>query len=155
MAINENTVRKLSIDIKKAYDSQIPKRIKGKFRAAMNKKNKKISRLLSEAIGKFILEAEIKGMAEGLVSIESVELGSSPKIKWSAPVVVKSVGVTYGFGTVGKVTTTGRGIAIGHEVVPKFKNVRKPHSFPVKGKVVWQGKKPSWLFSSGLNLFNK
>ena len=31
MAINENTVRKLSIDIKKAFDSQIPKKIKGKI----------------------------------------------------------------------------------------------------------------------------
>lgn len=155
MAINEVTVRRLSSDIKKAFDSQIPKKIKGKMRVDISKKNKKISRLISEAIGKFVLEAEVKGVAEGLVSIESVELGSSPKIKWSGPVVVKSVGTSWSAAGAGRVVTTGRGIATGHEVVPKFKNVRKPHSFSVKGKVVWQGKKPSWLVDRGLNFFNR
>jgi hypothetical protein len=127
MAINEVTIRRLSNDIKKAYDSQIPKKIKGKFRADMNKKNKKISRLLSEAIGKFILEAEIQGKAEGLVRIESIELGTTSKIKWTIPVF-----------SAGYLPT---GFALGTKVIPKFKNVKKPHTFQVRGKVVWQGKK--------------
>jgi len=127
MAINEVTVRRLSSDIKKAYDSQIPKKIKGKMRVDMSKKNKKISRLLSEAIGKFILEAEVQGKAEGLVRIESIELGTTNKIKWNIPVF-----------TAGYLPT---GFALGTKIIPKFRNVKKPHSFKVRGKVVWQGKK--------------